>query len=168
MKRILLLLLLAPLATLIMAQEQHGKGSFSPAAGIVRIDEFDIAWESGLTFASDVRTSEDGNVILIGGIGFIIGGYDIRPMGIDEPTIVELKVFPNPVKDLAVVTLEDEINCASIELYTTLGVNLKRIPVQNTRRIQIDLSTLANGIYLLSATDANGRTVGRAKIVVQR
>ena len=180
MKRVLLLLLLVACATMSMAQERHGSGSFSPAAGIANIKNYDIAWESGLTLSSELRTSADGKLLLIGGIGATIGGYDINPSpnpdptkpdtpgGIQESQIAEISVFPNPAQRFAVVSLGENCQAVAIELYNTLGVNLMRLPVQDNNRVQLDLCGLANGVYVVRAVDAHGQLVGRTKLAVQR
>ena len=178
MKRALLLLLLVACTVMSMAQEQHGNGSFSPAAGIANIKDYNVAWESGLTLSSELRVSADGELILIGGIGATIGGYDINPSpaptkpdtpdGIQESQVAELSVFPNPAQRFAVVSLGENCQAVAIELYNTLGVNLMRLSLQDNHRVQLDLSNFANGVYVVRAINAYGQLVGRAKLAVQR
>ena len=168
MKRVLLLLLLVGCAIMSSAQNENKKESFSPATGIAHISDFDVVWEMGFTLANNILTSKDGTVSMLGGIGVAIAGYDANlSLDVNETSVVELALYPNPARELVRVKIDDT-NTTTLQFYNTFGVNLRTLNVHDALTMQIDISDLPNGVYILCADDANGRVIARTKLVIQR
>lgn len=78
-----------------------------------------------------------------------------------------MSAFPNPAKDLLTVQLGASAGPASLLLTDATGREvLQRTVVAAGAPITLDLASLANGLYVLSAQHADGRAVQR--IVVRR
>ncbi|NJM80611.1 MAG: T9SS type A sorting domain-containing protein [Flavobacterium sp.] len=71
-----------------------------------------------------------------------------------------ITLYPNPVKDILTIQLENNQEVASLELLTLKGRSMKK--VENTN--SIDLENFATGIYLVKVTDKEGK-LGIQKIV---
>ncbi|WP_179349963.1 T9SS type A sorting domain-containing protein [Winogradskyella pacifica] len=67
-----------------------------------------------------------------------------------------LQVFPNPVKD--VFTIETSIEISRVALFDISG---KQIDIQIANTNEVDISSLASGIYHIKIYDNNNRTTTR-------
>ena len=67
---------------------------------------------------------------------------------------LSLSLFPNPVNDILTVTNSEVLETVSI--VNLLGQDVKSVKA-NDRQVQVNVSSLANGAYLLRATTADGR-----------
>ncbi len=84
------------------------------------------------------------------------------PLGTPDWTIKNLKVAPNPAKDI--VTISSEAIITSIEIYTLLGQKILTQSI-NATISQIDLSQLASGNYMMKVmADEQMKTI---KIIKQ-
>ncbi len=85
--------------------------------------------------------------------------------GIPTPSnkINALKVYPNPASDIIYIELEN----SGIYTAKIAGVN-GSTQVTNTLNGAIDISNLANGIYILSIFDSKGQLVTTNRISVNR
>ena len=77
----------------------------------------------------------------------------------------QIKVFPNPTNDILNIEISENIK-GKYYLYNTVGQVIQETNI-STPQIQISTHNFANGIYFLSVVDANGRLVGRKRVVVQ-
>lgn len=69
---------------------------------------------------------------------------------ITEPSSDDFRIFPNPARDqLAVESEEARHQPYRIEIFNGLGKNLTALPWADGRRINIDLSALAPGFYVM-------------------
>ncbi|MFM2225945.1 MAG: hypothetical protein RJA07_2147 [Bacteroidota bacterium] len=83
---------------------------------------------------------------------------DITPLGIDEVGISKIEVYPNPAKESIVVSSKSLVN--TIEVRDVLGrVVIQQIKNSSTQQIQIDVSSLSNGLYFIKATDDKGNSI---------
>lgn len=74
----------------------------------------------------------------------------------DEPNFgKEFKLFPNPAKDFITLKMPTQSNGSTIEIYNILGNNIKSLKMTNDT-FKIDISDLANGIYLIRLRTDNG------------
>ena len=80
--------------------------------------------------------------------------------GLDEPTENPLNVWPNPAKDFVRI---EGVEAAEVQVYNALGQLVKRVQGSN----EINVSSLAEGVYMLKITEANRKNVV-ARLVVKR
>ncbi len=81
--------------------------------------------------------------------------------------VQELKcvTFPNPVSDMLEVKLDEEIVNSDLTLYTIKGKEvITQITAIDTRTIQINVSKIAKGIYILKM-DINGKMLNQQIVV---
>lgn len=76
------------------------------------------------------------------------------PPSLSNPSFIsnELKIFPNPVKDILNISFDKEITLVS--LYNLLGQEVITSPI-NANETTIDVSQLTSGTYLLKINSGN-------------
>ena len=79
--------------------------------------------------------------------------------GLDEPTENPLTVWPNPAKDFVRI---EGTEAVEVQVYNAVGQMVKTIQGSN----EINVSSLAEGVYMLRITDADGKSHA-ARIVVK-
>ena len=79
--------------------------------------------------------------------------------GLDEPTENPLTVWPNPAKDFVRI---EGTEASEVQVYNALGQMVKTVKGSN----EINVSGLAEGVYMLRITDADGKSHA-ARIVVK-
>ncbi len=77
--------------------------------------------------------------------------------GIDESEEHLFSVYPNPVKDVVNVDCKD---LEQIYLFNAVGQNIESFSVEGNDKVQIDMSGLPSGVYILQAV-SQGRTLTR-------
>ena len=77
--------------------------------------------------------------------------------GIDESEEHLFSVYPNPVKDVVNVDCKD---IEQIYLFNAVGQNIESFSVEGDDKVQIDMSGLPSGLYILQAV-SQGRTLTR-------
>jgi hypothetical protein len=94
-------------------------------------------------------------IFLLSGIVFInTATADDKPGTTNNPGKVTVVVYPNPVVDVVTILFERPVDEPIVE---TFNVNGQRLPVPSTggdgdggsNKTEVDLSTLAPGIYFL-------------------
>jgi hypothetical protein len=91
--------------------------------------------------------------------------YHIGNVGFEQlvASSGQLVVFPNPASQSLVIRHQVLVN--TVEVTDVLGrIVFQQIKNSLTQQIQIDVSTLSNGIYFIKATDTNGNVMN-AKFV---
>lgn len=78
-----------------------------------------------------------------------------------------LEVYPNPVSDDVLISFPENYSQVKIEIYNILGEKIKEIKDNNISEVEINISTLANGVYNILVY--NGQTeIFCNKIIVAR
>lgn len=77
--------------------------------------------------------------------------------GIDESEEHLFSVYPNPVKDMVNVDCKD---IEQIYLFNAVGQNIESFSAEGNDKVQIDMSGLPSGVYILQAV-SQGRTLTR-------
>ena len=115
------------------------------------------------TVAGDTLATSDGQY----------DGQDVQEFCFTNVSVPEqlrsgtLEVYPNPTAGNATVQLSGIYGVVIVHLLDGLGRQVKELGLPaGTPNVQIDLSGLVNGIYLIRATHAEGRIVRR--VVLQR
>ena len=90
-----------------------------------------------------------------------VGDCDfINPLSISDPTFEqEIKVFPNPVKDIVEINTGTSTFSGEIALYNiTTGTIAYRARVKNTTSTKVDVSHFASGVYFVSLIEDQTNT----------
>ncbi len=121
---------------------------------------------SATTITAVVGTGTSGNVSVTtpGGTAAMSGFTFNTITGINGPSnnnSIELRIFPNPVIDIAVIKHPSTNKDAKIKFVDISGRTVKVfIPVKNTAQSQLDLKLLPSGVYNLVWSDGS-RILGR-------
>ena len=84
-------------------------------------------------------------------------------MGIEEESVQRVLVSPNPAKERVNVICKEMRN---LSLFSSDGRMAKTINAIDANEMEIDMSGLAKGLYMLRIETQNGKTINR-KIIVQ-
>lgn len=77
------------------------------------------------------------------------------PAGIfDNPATFAYSMYPNPVNDN--LTLSNISGVSEIAIYDVSGKMIRRIELQSTNEVSINVSDLNTGMYIINVTDAEG------------
>lgn len=88
--------------------------------------------------------------------------FDLTSGTNDISNLIPFEIAPNPTAgDLVLNILENESKNYQIEIHDLLGKKLKSFESNYRTSVKIDLNSLANGTYLLSLFDGEGKTVKR-------
>jgi hypothetical protein len=68
-------------------------------------------------------------------------------------------VFPNPFKDEITINFSNNTSIETIEVYTVLGISVKKQNVKGLISTNIDTKDFATGIYLIKVTSVDGKSV---------
>jgi uncharacterized repeat protein (TIGR01451 family) len=84
-----------------------------------------------------------------------------NPLNLSEQNDFETNLFPNPANDVLTVTWNTESKVERIEIFDISGRLLHKSTVNTSSQSTVDISNLANGIYLLKATsnELNSSTI---------
>ena len=77
--------------------------------------------------------------------------------GVEESDETTFAVYPNPTKDLVNINCED---CDEITLFNAVGQRMTIVNTEGKDHIQIDMSGMANGVYILQAV-SSGKIITR-------
>ena len=84
--------------------------------------------------------------------------FNIMGVGLDEPELKNVSVFPNPASDVFMVQSE---NLADITIYNAFGQQIDHISVSGENKVKISCSQWAAGVYILNIQDNQGRMAVR-------
>jgi hypothetical protein len=70
-------------------------------------------------------------------------------LGIDDFVSSKFNVFPNPINDVVTVTNNENIGMEEIIIYDIIGKRIKTKKYNDKNEIQLNLSDLSSGTYLL-------------------
>jgi hypothetical protein len=60
-----------------------------------------------------------------------------------------VRVYPNPASGVAVVSIDESIDCSELRIRNTAGQLVRRLPVKGMRSLEIDVEELLQGVYIL-------------------
>ena len=81
---------------------------------------------------------------------------------VDENESMKVKLFPNPAQT-KVTLVASQIQ--RVRIYSSIGQNLMDIPANHPDRLDIDISTLKQGIYIVEISTSVGKTTQRLSIL---
>ena len=90
----------------------------------------------------------------------------MKVLFVENVTFIK-NVYPNPVKDVLKISLSDNLNVKDIYFVDLAGKILKPADIQKNRReLQVDVSNLNDGIYLLNINTDN--QFNKVKVIIER
>lgn len=155
----------------VFQNELYAGGSFTMAGSVTanRIAKWNgSAWAqvSAQGMNNDVRALASpyggylfagGNFTLAGGVmAFYIAKWQNITIGIKDPKTYNLKVFPNPSKDIFYFETGNDL--LQISLYDIAGRFIRREELIDDK---LDLASLPSGVYLMHWNDGNASGVSR-------
>jgi len=100
------------------------------------------------------------------GIGFYVGGLEMKNTvtAIQEVENNYLNVYPNPAYHLLFIDMEEKLRTSEklqIHIYSIDGRKVYSHLLQTKERIQVDVSTLESGLYLIEMQSKSKKYVGK-------
>ncbi len=128
---------------------------------------YDAGTDDGSSYtASNAATMPQGVITNLSGvmpfntnkIGTITFTYNTSTLSSEKTNVLNnLKIFPNPTESNITISSIQNIKLKNIEIYNVLGKLVKEISIKNNlSKLEINLSDLNRGIYLLNLTTVNG------------
>ncbi|MEN8228909.1 MAG: T9SS type A sorting domain-containing protein, partial [Bacteroidota bacterium] len=75
-------------------------------------------------------------------------------LGLKEVYSPEFSLYPNPAQDMLTISSPEGIEC--IEIYTITGTKQINQTVSGNSTLQVDVSTLPEGVYIMRITSKRG------------
>lgn len=83
-----------------------------------------------------------------------LAGWDGQPIGIDDMQSIEVKIFPNPVKDYLSIIFQNVQEKVNVEIRNTNAVLVQSDSFENINKINgINVSKLSAGVYVISVNN---------------
>ena len=123
-----------------------------------------IAGETGATFVA----TQNGSYALIatnGNCADTSECFAVTTIGLDEFSVVEYEIFPNPVQESLTVQFGQNIENLTLKIYDARGALVATKSFSNTEELKLDFP-YAKGVYSLEIELPNGKKV-MEKIVKQ-
>jgi len=92
------------------------------------------------------------------GIADFVRANDFIVLGIEDELSLDLKIFPNPIKDNQLIISSESglLRGTEIQLYNSLGQSIKMVKNKaNATRVTLILDTFQSGIYVLKVSSEN-------------
>ncbi len=80
-------------------------------------------------------------------------------VGMNDPNVAGIKLYPNPVKDF--LTIETNGQIEQISVFSSSGIKVSEIPASNGLNFRLDVSTFSPGIYSINFTTINGESFSK-------
>lgn len=139
------------------------EGRFFAIKRILANGEFDNSFSQVIEPIFDyssIKLLNSGKILGIGGtfmfsgdINYVLSQYNNNPLGIEEYQRQFITITPNPTKGIVLINNESTSVIVSINVYDTLG---RLALVQSNTTNQIDLSSLANGLFFVQIETDEG------------
>ncbi|MEP2934990.1 MAG: spondin domain-containing protein [Gilvibacter sp.] len=132
---------------------------------VIDLYPYDAGTDSGTDYSSpNMNTSPAADISSLQGvtpfssakIGTLTITFD-GLLNIEENSARQFTISPNPAQD--VVNIEAKNNSlSSITIFNTLGKQIKQFSNVKAASLQVDLSDLVSGLYLVQVIDTNGNS----------
>ena len=118
-----------------------------------------------ITSLSNVAPFDGVNTNMSHRIGTVTFNYINSTLSNDTEVLENIAIYPNPSKGKITLSNIKNIDLKSAKIYNVLGRLVKDIPVEKgVSKLNIDLSHLSKGIYLLSLKSADKSTTKKLVI----
>lgn len=114
-----------------------------------------------VAFVTEYNTNVNQRSVLNATEVRLADSVQVNTVGIVEASDVELVVYPNPATDYAMISSNAVIT--EVAIINTLGQTIATIPA-NAENVQINTQDLAQGIYMISITTAEGKAVKKLTV----
>ena len=114
-----------------------------------------------VAFVTEYNTNVNQRSVLNATEVRLADSVQVNTVGIVEASDVELVVYPNPATDYAMISSNAVIT--EVSIINTLGQTIATIPA-NAENVQINTQDLAQGIYMISITTAEGKAVKKLTV----
>lgn len=113
--------------------------------------------QAGIYHGNIILTFNNANVEYIPICLTVISGQDIA----ENQSNINLKIFPNPATDIVHIRSESSKEIQKVEVYSIQGKLIKSIENINSNLIQMDVSEVNSGIYLVKIESNNQFAIQR-------
>lgn len=136
-------------------------------------DSYQDIWEGERSAIAGADINNDGHTDFVignycGGLTYFKGDTTFAPpAAINEPSVIEFKIYPNPANHLLNLEFGESIasNSMMVEIFNLAGQKLQSQQITPNGVVRIDIANLADGFYVLKATTGSASTT--KKFVVQ-
>jgi Secretion system C-terminal sorting domain/FG-GAP-like repeat len=137
-------------------ENTDGQGNFGPQQ-VISTNADGVQW----VYASDIDDDGDVDVLSASFTDDKIAWHEnLGVLGINENTLIDFAVYPNPTT--AILTVQSSKSIVQIEIYNALG----QLVLSNTNENQIDISSVSQGIYFIKIKDGHSN-FGTKRVVKQ-
>ncbi|MCF7560274.1 spondin domain-containing protein [Sabulilitoribacter multivorans] len=92
-------------------------------------------------------------------IGTLTFTYNSSTLSNNNNAFETIKIYPNPTNGNITISNIKNIELSTVQVYNVLGRLIKEISLKNgLNKVNLDLTSLNQGVYLLSLNDSNGRS----------
>lgn len=115
-----------------------------------------------------IKIGPDGKIWYVNYLTNEVKRVDYTPWSASVTNLSETinSVYPNPSNGLFNILLNQELSSnATIGVYDIVGNQIKSIPIQKGKRLQIDLSGFASGTYFLNINSENKRSTQKLILI---
>ncbi|NOX85181.1 MAG: T9SS type A sorting domain-containing protein [Chlorobi bacterium] len=133
-----------------------------------------VSWDRGARTGAVIGDiNHDGKPEMIagnysGGLEYFNGNAEVSP-GIIQNLLIKkpLYIFPNPVKDKAILSFNPDNRTGNLSIFTLQGNLLwsETIDLNETGKYQLDASRLPNGLYVVKVTTSGTVFTGKMAVV---
>lgn len=140
-----------------------GEWAYAPA-----LDNAGNLMVPGFTYSTSGISNSGFQQVYGGGTydAYLVKMQSCAPTGIEESSISDFVIFPNPFSTETVLIPGKEFNDATIILSNSLGKEVRKINHVNGNRITIDRKGLSNGIYFISIATNEYPHLRTGKVVI--
>ena len=138
------------------------------------LDTTGVSWDRGMRTAAaigDINHNGQAEMIVgnySGGLEYFNGNAEVSP-GITKhhTNINPLYIFPNPVKDRAVLSFNSDNQNVHLSIFTVEGnlVLSKTIQLNVAGRYRLNITWLPNGLYVVKITTPSAVYTGKMAVV---
>lgn len=143
---------------------------------VLDVFAYDAGTDSGSNYTSSNSPNSPVGIFMITGapingnrMGTITFTYDSSTLGIEEiNAVTNIKIYPNPTKDVINISNIQNIDLKTIEVYNILGslvlqVNIKDLSFNDN--LQLDLSDFKKGVYFTKIIADNYQSITHKLII---
>lgn len=103
-----------------------------------------------LNFKSDVASNNGNRAPNFAKFdNFKVSAVNMLPLSLKKLAATKFTIFPNPITDFVTITNNDNIDVKQIEVFDISGKNVKTQTFNNENEVQLSLTDLVSGTYLL-------------------
>lgn len=149
-------------------KEQHTGTTDLPTASATNqafVPGSNSEWDSGLVVIDNPSQLTAGfrvkfSFLSMGGNNIYVDDINIdsdAPVGVQSESSSKLLVYPNPAADILTISGQSLKDFDQIQILDVRGAIIETISIDQQSRMNIDVSIMANGLYVLRAHNSTGQ-----------